>query len=211
MLYKEIYGRHELYVSEIDGVFMKSETYIFVYRIRFENLFHGSHGFRARSVSLGEDGNFSDETLFDVDQTPSGFNYNWAIAGTFVVFLCAILLTILYKKGKLYLRPRSRDTEHLLHDRRDSVQSTLEEHDESFVKISEGAKVTYKANAPRSMLAPDESSSVPRPRPRPKSSPAMASPPHQRKSLDVEDELLSPTTETQYDDDDDGYDYSLFD
>lgn len=85
---------------------------------------HGTHSFRVRTLSLGQDGNFSEWVEFEVDDL-SYIKYNWGIASTFIVIGIIVIITIVCKKTRICRSRQIHDIDFLLPDRRDSDQSSV--------------------------------------------------------------------------------------
>lgn len=117
-------GRHELYVSVHLLSIFTSNLKISICRIRYENLLHGTHTFRVRSISLGEDGNYSNVIVIKIER--SYHLYNWGTALAFFFIILFVIVMIAFRKYTSCQIRRGDDAVLLLPERTDSEPTVYE-------------------------------------------------------------------------------------
>lgn len=152
---------------------------------------HGSHTFRVRSLSLGQDGVFSKWVIVEVDDL-SYILYNWGIGLAFIVIFTIILITVVYKKTRMCRRHRIHDIDYLLPSRRDSDESSVQFS--STVSLQPATKRTQSRQSRQSSIPSSAVEEHQQPRPRFPTSERMQMTVF--KSNVVKDSTLSPSTST---------------
>lgn len=152
---------------------------------------HGSHSFRVRSLSLGQDGDFSKWVIVEVDDL-SYIMYNWGIGLAFIVIFIIILITVVYKKTRICRGQRVHDIDYLLPSRRDSDESSVQFS--STVSLQHASKRTQPRQSSPSSIPSSAVEEHQRPRPRVPTSERIQMTVF--KSNVVKDSTLSPSTST---------------
>ncbi|KAJ6649870.1 Insulin receptor-related protein [Pseudolycoriella hygida] len=92
------------------------------YTVRFENLLPGTYSFRARCLSLGQDGPFSDWVFKRVKKVPHDV-YKWGVSLSFITIFMIIVIGIVYQKWKTCRSQQVSETTFLLDEEEVNVPS----------------------------------------------------------------------------------------